>query len=124
LQELRRQFDANADGMITAEEGARRYTQQVIALYQSVDRLNQSLAASPLGGGGGGGSVGGGFGHVGGGIYVGGANESIGPGGTGPLAPSGATVTMNYTNNGVTLSDEADLQRMLTPIVNNILAGR
>lgn len=124
LQELRRQFDANADGMITAEEGARRYTQQVIALYQSVDRLNQSLAASPFGGGGGGGAVGGGFGHVGNGIYVGGANESIGPGGTGPLAPSGATVTMNYTNNGVTLSDEADLQRMLTPIVNNILEGR
>lgn len=119
LQELRRQFDSNGDGAITAAEGARQYTARVVELYQSVDRLNQSLASSPLGGGGGGGGgmqVGAGMVDLGGGIY-----QYTAPGSE---PPAGGVVNVTYVNNGVTMENEANLQRLLEPVYNTMAAGR
>lgn len=144
LQALRAQFDSNRDGMIDASEGAAEYTQKVIELYNATVKAKEGLIQMqaalnmPAGGGGTGGGgmqVGAGMVDLGGGIfqytapgsttmsnpaggiYVGGAGETIGPGASTP-------VTVNYTNNGVDLTNAAELQRLLTPIVQNIIAGR
>ena len=144
LQALRAQFDSNRDGMIDASEGAAEYTQKVIELYNATVKAKEGLIQMqaalnmPTGGGTGGGGmqVGAGMVDLGGGIfqytapgenatmsnpaggiYVGGAGETIGPGASTP-------VTVNYTNNGVDLTNAAELQRLLTPIVQNIIAGR
>lgn len=119
LQLLRKEFDSNSDGMIEASENAAEYTRRVIALYQSVDRLNQSLAASPFGGGGGAPGqtpVGYGMTDMGNGIY-----QYTAPG---EQPVGGSAITINNVNNGVTLNNEAELQRILTPIVNYITGGR
>lgn len=127
LQALRMQFDSNHDGMISAAEGADAYTAAVLRLYDAQVKL---MAIN--GGGPGGGSVGG-AGYQGNGIYVGGPGETIGPG----TMPSAATapgvytaqagqwaVPVTYNNYGVTMSDATALQQVLTPIVQNINAGR
>lgn len=126
LQALKAQFDANHDGMITAAEGADAYTAAVLRLYNAQVQLMSVLP---------GGAAVGGAGYVGNGIYTGGPGETIGPGAM-PGAATGMSggvytaqagqwaVPVTYNNYGVTMSDATALQQTLTPIINNILAGR
>lgn len=120
LQLLRKEFDSNSDGMITAGENAAEYTRRVIALYQSVDRLNQSLAASPFGGGGGGQMpVGYGMVDLGGGIF-----QYTAPGSE-PLPSSGGGGTVNFQYAPtIGLGDQYEAEQRIAPMILNILRER